>query len=182
MAVGVTGAIFTNTINLGVSDRGFTGHKMLAKLKLIHMMGRVYDPTIGRFLSADPHIQFAGHTQSYNRYSYVMNNPLSFNDPSGYFLSKIFKALKKLIKKIVNIIKKVVKIIAKVVKKVVNFVKKYARVIVAVVVAVAIAMYAPQLLTSLGASANGALVSTTTAAGWGGAGTTFAVSTTTVLG
>ncbi|VVH66721.1 Rhs family protein-like precursor, partial [uncultured Gammaproteobacteria bacterium] len=34
---------------------------------LIHMNGRVYDPQIGRFLSADPYIQ---NTQSYNRYSY----------------------------------------------------------------------------------------------------------------
>lgn len=51
------------------------------------MNGRVYDPAIGRFLSADPYIQFPLNTQSYNRYSYVLNNPLSFTDPSGYFLS-----------------------------------------------------------------------------------------------
>jgi hypothetical protein len=37
------------------------------------------------FLSADPNIQAPYSTQSYNRYSYVINNPLKYNDPSGYF-------------------------------------------------------------------------------------------------
>lgn len=46
---------------------------------------------IGRFMQADPHIQFAGNLQSYNRYSYVMNNPMKYTDPSGYFLAGIFK-------------------------------------------------------------------------------------------
>jgi hypothetical protein len=48
------------------------------------MNGRVYDPVIGRFLSPDPNIQFVDNLQSYNRYSYVVNNPLSYTDPTGY--------------------------------------------------------------------------------------------------
>jgi len=53
------------------------------------MNGRVYDPNIGRFISADPTIQAPFLSQSLNRYSYVMNNPLSLIDPSGYsWLSK----------------------------------------------------------------------------------------------
>jgi hypothetical protein len=48
------------------------------------MNGRIYDPVIGRFLQADPIIQAPGNAQSHNRYSYVMNNPLSFTDPSGF--------------------------------------------------------------------------------------------------
>jgi len=48
------------------------------------MNGRVYDPTIGRFLSADPIIQAPNDLQSYNRYAYVRNNPLRYTDPSGY--------------------------------------------------------------------------------------------------
>jgi uncharacterized protein RhaS with RHS repeats len=51
---------------------------------LVHMNGRVYDPLIGRFMSADPFIQAQGNLQSYNRYAYVMNNPLNLTDPSGY--------------------------------------------------------------------------------------------------
>ncbi|NOI65479.1 FG-GAP-like repeat-containing protein [Vibrio sp. 99-8-1] len=63
---------------------GFTGHEMLDDVGLIHMNGRVYDPTLGRFLSADPFIQdnWFG-TQAFNRYSYVQNNPLSYTDPTG---------------------------------------------------------------------------------------------------
>ena len=59
------------------------------------MNGRIYDPTLGRFLQADPHIQAPNNSQSYNRYSYVLNNPMSYTDPSGYF----FKALGKFVKK-----------------------------------------------------------------------------------
>lgn len=48
------------------------------------MNGRVYDSELGRFMSADPFVQAPYNSQSYNRYSYVFNNPLSFTDPSGY--------------------------------------------------------------------------------------------------
>ena len=48
------------------------------------MNRRLYDPLLGRFLSADPFVQAPSFTQSYNRYSYVLNNPLSLTDPSGY--------------------------------------------------------------------------------------------------
>ena len=54
-----------------ITKRGFTGHEHISEFNLIHMNGRVYDPVIGRFLSADPHIQAPYDTQSYNRYSYV---------------------------------------------------------------------------------------------------------------
>ena len=59
------------------------------------MNGRIYDPTLGRSLQADPHIQAPKNSQSYNRYSYVLTPPLSYTDPSGYF----FKALGNLYKK-----------------------------------------------------------------------------------
>ncbi|MBD3792377.1 MAG: hypothetical protein IE918_09615 [Campylobacterales bacterium] len=45
---------------------------------------RVYDSDIGRFLSADTIIQAPHDSQSYNRYSYVRNNPLMYTDPSGH--------------------------------------------------------------------------------------------------
>ena len=65
-------------------ERGYTGHEHLSEVGLVHMNGRVYDPVTGRFLSADPLIQDPYDAQSYNRYSYVKNNPLSYTDPSGY--------------------------------------------------------------------------------------------------
>jgi RHS repeat-associated protein len=64
---------------------GFTGHEMLDSVGLIHMNGRLYDPVMGRFVSADPTIQAPDNLQSYNRYAYVWNNPLNSTDPSGYF-------------------------------------------------------------------------------------------------
>lgn len=48
------------------------------------MNGRVYDPVSARFISPDPFVQAPYNTQSYNRYSYVINNPLTLIDPSGY--------------------------------------------------------------------------------------------------
>ena len=62
---------------------GFTGHEHLDAVSLIHMNGRVYDPVVGRFLSADPVIAL-GSGQGPNPYAYVMNNPLRYTDPSGY--------------------------------------------------------------------------------------------------
>ena len=67
------------------TPRGFTGHEHLDSVGLIHMNGRVYDPTLGRFLSADPILPDPTATQSFNRYSYVSNNPLSYTDPSGFY-------------------------------------------------------------------------------------------------
>ena len=78
-----------------LTDRGFTGHEMLDAVGLVHMNGRLYDPVLGRMISADPFVPQPGNLQSYNRYSYVSNNPLSYVDPSGYFLKKLAKGIKK---------------------------------------------------------------------------------------
>ncbi|MBI3774723.1 MAG: hypothetical protein HY273_04080, partial [Gammaproteobacteria bacterium] len=83
--------LFTNLTSIE-TKHGYTGHEMLDSVNLIHMNGRIYDTKIGRFLQADPSIQAPNNLQSYNRYSYVMNNPLSMSDPSGYsWLSKKWK-------------------------------------------------------------------------------------------
>ena len=57
------------------------------------MNGRIYDPTLGRFLQDDPHIQAPENSQSYNRYADVVNNPMSMTDPSGYFFKWVAKKL-----------------------------------------------------------------------------------------
>ena len=64
-------------------NHGFTGHEMLPQFGLIHMDGRVYDPAIGRFLSPDNYVQMPESSQSFNRYSYCINNPLKYTDPTG---------------------------------------------------------------------------------------------------
>ena len=63
--------------------RGFTGHEHLPWFGLINMNARLYDPLLCRFLSPDPYVQTPDFTQSFNRYSYGLNNPLSYTDQSG---------------------------------------------------------------------------------------------------
>jgi RHS repeat-associated protein len=62
---------------------GYTGHEMMDEVGLIHMNGRLYDPVLGRFVSADFVIQSPDNLQSYNRYTYAWNNPMAGTDPSG---------------------------------------------------------------------------------------------------
>ena len=71
------------TTGLASTTRGFTGHEMLDGLDVIHMNGRIYDPTLGRFLQADPVIQAPDNPQNWNAYTYVFNNPYRYTDPTG---------------------------------------------------------------------------------------------------
>ena len=66
-------------------NRGYTGHEHFMSVALIHMNGRMYDAKLGRFLSPDNYIQEPFSTQSFNRYGYVLNNPLKYTDQSGEF-------------------------------------------------------------------------------------------------
>ena len=74
-----------NLTKLTVIDRGYTGHEHLQGVNLIHMNGRLYDPVVHRFLQPDNFIQDPFNTQNFNRYSYVLNNPLKYTDASGEF-------------------------------------------------------------------------------------------------
>ena len=69
-----------NTIGL---HRGYTGHEMLSEFDIINMNGRLYDPVLGRFFSPDNYVQIPDNSQNFNRYSYCLNNPLKYTDPSG---------------------------------------------------------------------------------------------------
>jgi len=79
------GALDPNNLLKGTnSERGYEEHQHLDDLGLIHMNGRVYDPALGRFTTADPGVPHPEDMQSYNRYTYTRNNPLAYVDPSGY--------------------------------------------------------------------------------------------------
>ena len=74
-------------------DRGYTLHEHYDEFGLINMNGRLYDPLVGRMLSPDIVIQDAHNSQAFNRYSYCLNNPLRFTDPSGYVVRGFYSFL-----------------------------------------------------------------------------------------
>lgn len=57
------------------------------------MNGRVYDPTLGRFISADPVIKEGFSSQNFSRYSYVLNAPNKYTDPSGFTQKAVKESL-----------------------------------------------------------------------------------------
>lgn len=63
---------------------GFTGHEALDNVNFVHMNGRVFEPVLGRFISADPFMPGILGSQAPNRYAYVGNRPHVFTDPSGF--------------------------------------------------------------------------------------------------
>ena len=93
-------ALARMSFDTSVTTRGYTGHEMVDAVGIIHMNGRIYDPKLGRFMQADPVIQFPHFSQSHNRYSYVLNNPLNATDPTGYFIGKLFKKVFKGLNKV----------------------------------------------------------------------------------
>ena len=62
----------------------FAGQQADEDLGLIDMKGRLYDPQTQRFTTPDPVVGDANNGQAWNPYSYVLNNPLNYTDPTGY--------------------------------------------------------------------------------------------------
>jgi RHS repeat-associated protein len=65
------------------TDKRFTGQR-LDNTGLYYYGARYYDPTIGRFISADTIVPNPANPQTLNRYAYCLNNPLKYTDPSGH--------------------------------------------------------------------------------------------------
>ncbi|MCK8500973.1 RHS repeat domain-containing protein [Myxococcus fulvus] len=63
--------------------RGFTGHEGRDDGGFTFMRGRMYDASVGRFISPDPIVQAPFKLADLNRYSYAWNNPVSVTDPTG---------------------------------------------------------------------------------------------------
>ncbi|OJW78508.1 MAG: hypothetical protein BGO69_00545 [Bacteroidetes bacterium 46-16] len=70
-------------------DRGYTGHEHLNDFNIINMNGRLYDPLTCRMYSPDPVLIDNTSSQQYNKYTYALNNPLKYTDPSGNFIPLI---------------------------------------------------------------------------------------------
>lgn len=78
------------TLNAIGFSRGYTAHEMMPQFGIINMNGRLYDPMLARFFSPDNYVQQPTNSQNFNRYSYCLNNPLKYTDPSGEFLAELF--------------------------------------------------------------------------------------------
>jgi RHS repeat-associated protein len=106
------GTAMTNAFVTPDVRHGFADDEELDEVGLVNMNGRLYDPATGRFMSADPTVQYPGDMQNYNRYSYIDNNPLCTIDPSGYgFFDDVFGAIGDLIGGVVSAVTHVVKAI-----------------------------------------------------------------------
>src|SRR5262249_2509721 len=68
----------------GVVDYAFQGDRWTRESNLYHLSARDYASKFMRFTSADSIIPDPLDPQSYNRYSYVGNNPTNYIDPSGH--------------------------------------------------------------------------------------------------
>ena len=72
---------------------GYSSNDYIDDERLIFFEGRIYDCVFARFLSPDPYIQEPYNIQNLNRYSYSLNNPFKYNDPSGFFFKKLWKTI-----------------------------------------------------------------------------------------
>jgi len=64
----------------------FTGQEEDGEVGLYNYGARLYDPELGRFISPDSIVPDPGDLQALNRYSYCLNNPLIYVDPSGEYI------------------------------------------------------------------------------------------------
>ncbi|MFJ6011531.1 polymorphic toxin-type HINT domain-containing protein [Streptomyces sp. NPDC092952] len=65
-----------------VDDKGFVGGTVQESTGLTTLGAREYDSGTGRFISADPIIDYTD-PQQINGYAYGLNNPVTFSDPDG---------------------------------------------------------------------------------------------------
>jgi RHS repeat-associated protein len=74
------------------TDHRFTSQIEDASVGLYWYASRAYDPVLGRFCQPDTIVPGAANPQPFNRYSYVLGNPLGGVDPTGhrtYFIGGI---------------------------------------------------------------------------------------------
>jgi RHS repeat-associated protein len=90
---GVGGRATTAGYALGndTTRQKFTGQERDGETGLDYFVNRYCSPLQGRFTSADPTLLSvnAFNAQTWNRYSYVLNNPLAYVDPLGLWALQI---------------------------------------------------------------------------------------------
>jgi RHS repeat-associated protein len=74
----------TNPPYITQTDFTYTGQRNLTGTGLMDYRARFYSVSLGRFIQPDSIIPNPVNPQSWNRFSYVRNNPVRFNDPTGH--------------------------------------------------------------------------------------------------
>lgn len=74
-------------------DPSYTGQTYDIETGLYYYKARYYNPLIGRFIQPDTVVPDAKNLQAFNRYAYVINNPLKYSDPSGHSFFSWFRKL-----------------------------------------------------------------------------------------
>ncbi len=72
-----------STIGADATEYLFTDQEHDDESGLMYFGARFYDPEVGRFLEEDPILALGFDTQTFNAYTYVLNRPTAFIDPSG---------------------------------------------------------------------------------------------------
>jgi len=71
----------------------FTGQRENATIGLYFYNARYYDPALGRFTQPDTIVPQPGNPGGLNRYSYVLNNPIKYRDPTGHWVETAWDVL-----------------------------------------------------------------------------------------
>jgi RHS repeat-associated protein len=82
----------------------FTGHERDPETGLDYMMARYYARRIGRFLTTDPVAGTPGNPQSWNRYTYALNNPMRYTDPHGEAAKEVADEIDETVDNLVELI------------------------------------------------------------------------------
>jgi RHS repeat-associated protein len=76
---------YTQSSTVFKVSRRYTGQVLDDNTGLYYYNARYYDPQLARFIQPDTIIPDLSDPQSYNRYAYVLNNPLRYTDPTGHY-------------------------------------------------------------------------------------------------
>src|SRR5574341_1968295 len=68
-----------------LTDLGYTGQQLDRSTGgLMYYGARYYLPGLRRFISADTIVPNPSNPQTLNRFSYTVNNPINYTDPTGH--------------------------------------------------------------------------------------------------